>query len=253
MSNAPAFTYDWYKAFLLHAKTQAPLTTFSACDGPPCILLRHDVDLDLLPALRLAEVEAEQLVRATYFIMVSCDFYSPLSSQGRTLLRELTGLGHEVGLHFDPTVYGELDGPDLRRAVDREAQVLSDACGQGVSSVSLHCPSIHGRFPIFEGYANAYAPELFSNDRYVSDSCMNFRGKDPMKWACKGKSQIIQFLFHPLHYSEIEAKYGNILTSKAVRDIEFLDSYYRINPCYADEMSGSTLCQCVARFCRNEE
>ena len=48
----PIFSYDGLRKFLEHLKTIAPLIRFRDFDGGPCILLRHDIDLDLEAAER---------------------------------------------------------------------------------------------------------------------------------------------------------------------------------------------------------
>lgn len=71
-------------------------------------LLRHDVDEDLDNALRMARWENERGLRATYFLRHSAWYYGRLI-EDRILhtrelagaIRQLTALGHEVGLHND--------------------------------------------------------------------------------------------------------------------------------------------------------
>src|SRR5262249_51697059 len=63
------------------------------------ILLRHDVDLVLHAAVRMAELEAERDVSATYFLMTRSVFYNLASSEGEAALARLRELGHRVGLH----------------------------------------------------------------------------------------------------------------------------------------------------------
>ena len=49
---------------------------------PATVLLRHDVDLSLDAALRMAEVEADAGARATYFLMTGSVFYNLDSHEG---------------------------------------------------------------------------------------------------------------------------------------------------------------------------
>ena len=66
---------------------------------PGEIFLRHDVDLVLDAAVRMAELEAERGVTATYFLMTRSVFYNLASLEGEATLERLRGLGHAVGLH----------------------------------------------------------------------------------------------------------------------------------------------------------
>ena len=54
---------------------------------------RHDVDLSLDAALRLAELEAEAGAQATYFLMTRSVFYNLASPEGERTLARL----HELG------------------------------------------------------------------------------------------------------------------------------------------------------------
>ena len=91
---------------------------FEGFDGGPergAIYLRHDVDLSLDAALRMAELETEHGVSTTYLLMTESVFYNLASSEGSAAVARLRELGHRVGLHavypnavlderFDPVV-----------------------------------------------------------------------------------------------------------------------------------------------------
>ena len=47
----------------------------------------------------MAELEAEEGARATYFLMTESVFYNLASSEGRIDVERLRELGHRVGLH----------------------------------------------------------------------------------------------------------------------------------------------------------
>ena len=70
------------------------------------MLLRHDVDLSLDAALRMAEVEAAAGAQATYFLMTGSVFYNLASHEGERAIARLRELGHRVGLH---AVYPRVD------------------------------------------------------------------------------------------------------------------------------------------------
>src|SRR5439155_2531726 len=72
---------------------------FDRDPAPRDLLLRHDVDLSLNAAVRLAELEAEAGARATYFLMTESVFYNLDSEEGREAVERLRALGHRVALH----------------------------------------------------------------------------------------------------------------------------------------------------------
>ena len=100
------------------------------------LLLRHDVNLSLEAALRMAELEAEAGAVATYFLMTRSEFYNLASPSGERLLERLRELGHRVGLHavwplvefddrFDPVLAWHNPDPEyMRGAVEGAANVM---------------------------------------------------------------------------------------------------------------------------------
>ena len=135
----------FYRALLERGQTEL----FRNWQGEKVFLVRHDVDFDLKPASDLAILAAEEGICSTFFILTTCRTYNVLHADSRALLKEISGLGHEIALHFDPTLYGE---SDLNKAAEKEAEILSFALGEDVKSVSLHNPSVHGQYPLFDNF-----------------------------------------------------------------------------------------------------
>src|SRR5690348_2510590 len=88
------------------------------------VIIRHDVDVSLEIAGDIGEIEREMGVQATYFVMISNSFYNIHSYEGRRSLARLRELGHDIGLHFDTTHYGNGNGNgDFADAIDHEFRV----------------------------------------------------------------------------------------------------------------------------------
>ena len=63
------------------------------------IALRHDIDHDLDLALEMAHHEHERGIRATYFLLHTCDYWNdPRFTQKCAQLQDY---GHEIGLHLN--------------------------------------------------------------------------------------------------------------------------------------------------------
>src|SRR5437879_1276924 len=126
-----AFIFDGYRRlidglksagyrFLTFPKAQAALN-----DNTPFALLRHDIDMELEAALKLAEIEAEAGVQATYFFLVRTETYNLFSSAGIATISNILKMGHHLGLHFDCASYdAESSVENLRAACGREAALL---------------------------------------------------------------------------------------------------------------------------------
>jgi hypothetical protein len=141
------------------------------------VLLRHDVDLSLRAALRLAQLERERGATATYFLMTESVFYNLGSEAGRTVLRELRDLGHAVGLH---AVYPRASRDDRFDAV-----------------LAWHNPDPEYVHEPVSGFVNVMQPPWFTKGRYRSDSNQHWREGCPHEQLANGGFEWLQLLVHP--------------------------------------------------------
>lgn len=233
------FKYSEFRTFLQRMRELGDSRTFSKWNGQEKVfLLRHDVDFDIELAYRQSVIEKEEGVTATYFILTTCPTYNVLFEKNRKLLQEMVANGFEIGLHFDPTLYPE---GDLQEMAQKEADILSFAIGKQVTSVSLHNPSVHGKYPMFDGFVNAYDPDFFSDESYVSDSQMRFRGKNPFTFLERITDHQVQVLLHPMHYSEEGYGYRDIMVNTFSEYIQGVDQMFKINAKYAAEVPGDLI------------
>jgi hypothetical protein len=234
-------TYTEYKQIIRFMMDNGRVTSFAQWDLSNAIILRHDVDLDIDSAYELSKIEVELGVRSSYFFLLNCDTYNVFSMNNRQKLKEMADLGFEIGLHFDPSIYGNVSHAKLAEYVEKESQLLFEVSGFKVKTISLHNPSVLGNYPLFSGYNNAYDESFFSDDYYLSDSRMDFNGKDPYQFIKKVKTHTVQVLLHPLHYSEKRQEYPEIFRQHVKRYVDKIDEDFSINSKYASQMSSSNL------------
>ena len=174
-----AFDLDHYRELLGAAVSGG--YRFAFFDGEPRagdLLLRHDVDLSLDAAVRLAELEHEAGAAATYFLMTESVFYNLGSSEGERALERLRTLGHRVGLH---AVWPH-------RVVDERFEPV----------VAWHNPDPeYMSEPLDDGLANVMEPRFFSPERYRSDSNQHWRSGCPHEQLARGEFEWLQLLTHP--------------------------------------------------------
>lgn len=72
------------------------------------VMLRHDVDLRNWAALRLAKLEHSMGINSTYYFRMTKQSYD------RGIIKEIAGLGHEIGYHYEDLT--SADG-DQERAI----------------------------------------------------------------------------------------------------------------------------------------
>ena len=141
------------------------------------IYLRHDIDLSLDAALRMAELEAEHGVFATYLLMTKSVFYNLASSEGVDAIERLRELGHGVGLH---AVYPDVELDDRFDPV-----------------VSWHNPDPEKMSAPIPGALNVYAQPYFDRPSYRSDSNQHWRSGCPHEELRGGGFPWLQILVHP--------------------------------------------------------
>jgi hypothetical protein len=162
------------------------------------LYLRHDVDLSLDAALRMARLEADAGVAATYFLMTASVFYNLDSAEGKAALAELRSLGHRVGLHG---VYPEAE-------LDERFDPV----------VAWHNPDPAYMSAPIDGALNVMEPRRFDPANYRSDSNQHWRSGDPRDELRAGAFPWLQLLIHP----EIWAYPGSSMgeTMRAMLDAE---------------------------------
>lgn len=207
------FTYTAYRAMLslLHQGGYTFTDYHNYQSHPRCVILRHDIDNSLPQALRLAENEAEEGVKSTWFVLLRTDFYNPASAASQKILRRIRELGHEIGLHFDETAYpgegglGTHDSSPMKDLIVHEAGILADICGCPITTVSMHRPSkttLEADLKIPD-IVNSYGQTFFHNFKYLSDS--HRRWREPVEDMIRsGEYDRLHILTHAVWYHEQE-------------------------------------------------
>ena len=197
------------------------------------IILRHDVDLDLNSALRLAKLEKDIGVDSIFVIRVTGETYNPLSRKNRKIIKEIHDMGFRIGLHFDTSIY---DTNNLRKLVEfakEESNVLSSIINDDIWFISIHNPSIHGKTPLLRGFYNMH--HLYNG--YLSDSGMEFN-KDPYKFLEEESEGTKQIILHPCHYTNEGDNYAKITYNYLWDFIHYIDKRFRLNSGYEKVMKG---------------
>ena len=118
---------------------------------------------------------------------------------------------------------------------------MSLATKTEIKSISLHNPSVHGKYPLFKGMINAYDKTIFSDENYISDSCFDFRGKDPFKFIENIQHGVVQILLHPLHFSEEGWGYDDIFYNSFKRHLDSVQSNFMENKTFKQQIRKSGL------------
>lgn len=166
-------------------------------DSPPskkALLLRHDVDFDVLLAKEMALLEKDMKVKSTYFFMLRSNSYNLLSKENIEAVWEIIELGHNISLHFDPVIY-----EDFKKGLAFELNLF-----QNIFKFKPKCISIHRPQTFFvEGKSlsivkHTYQASYFRKISYFSDSQGEFKYGNPICSKAFKEKKSIHLLIHPI-------------------------------------------------------
>lgn len=163
----------------------------------PFAFWRHDVDVSLEAAARMARFARLAGRRCTFAVMARSEFYNPFSAVGERALFEIADAGHRLVPHVDCR-----DG-DARECVDADAALWHAAFPNlfDLGFVVFHMPSqdvLWRDFTSF-GFDHAHAPEW--EGRYVSDSRREWTPEKEALLERDGGAGM-QVALHPEHWLE---------------------------------------------------
>lgn len=229
------YTYSSYQN-LMESLKQNGYKPIRFCDVSENIefqaIIRHDVDIDLQEAVKLARLEYENSIKSTYFVLLTSEYYNLLARHNIESAKEILSFGHEIGLHFDITCYNEKLPFEkiVWGGVKKETDILSRALDIKVKSVSWHIPRknlLGAHLDCMDelGLFNAYDPYFYSGYKYVSDSMMRWR--EPVEEYIQNKKyKKLQILTHPIWYRDLQNKTDEeILDLNKEKRIEMIDHY----------------------------
>jgi hypothetical protein len=172
------FSLEHYRELLEAAKAGG--YRFAGFDEPPQagdLLLRHDVDLSLDAAMKMAEIEAATGAWSTWFLMTRSVFYNLDSSEGKRAITRLRELGGRIAHH---AVWPNVD-------LDERFEPV----------VAWHNPDAEFMSAAVDGATNVMAPPWFDADHYRSDSNQHWRYGCPHDQLERGELEWLQLLIHP--------------------------------------------------------
>ena len=123
------------------------------------ILMRHDVDFSLEYAYELANFEYDLGIKSSYYIYLHSELYNALSPKSMKMIKEMQGMGHEIGLHTegDSYIYGE-------------EKVLNELVGS-IVTYTHHLADLR----LYVGIPYLTDPQINIKIKYISDSGRNWR------------------------------------------------------------------------------
>lgn len=175
------FTFDNYRRLIRLAKDQGfqfilhkDLFDNSRKD----VIWRHDVEFSPDIALKLARIEHDEGVQATYFWQLHTNYYNTVSPYFMGVLKEIHRLGHHIGLHFDSHFWNIQSAEELNLYVGSDANYLEMAMAKVGLNIKLDTFSFHNTNPFvlgckensYGGLLNVYSDYFSKSFDYCGDS-----------------------------------------------------------------------------------
>jgi hypothetical protein len=137
------------------------------------VIMRHDVELSVPAAVRLAEIDAAAGVRSTFFFLQTGD-YNPFEEEEARGIRRILDLGHDIGLHYDAALLERLK-VDAGAVLRAQIAVFEAFFETTVFAMSSHLPMRSGLTLAVPGVIDAYESRFMVDMKYLSDSTQRWR------------------------------------------------------------------------------
>jgi len=207
------FTFRHYEQILKVAKQKGfKFAFFQEKSFEKTIYLRHDIDVSLENALKIAEIEKKYKVYSTFFIRTHTSFYNPISPDSLGIIKKIINLGHKIGLHYDGIIKKELE-----KMIQKEFNYLQNYFPIS-KVVSFHHPNPKVFGLEVKNFINTYNSYFFKECDYISDSNRDLKKGCIKEFIEKTENNRIQILTHPIWWNEknlsLKQIYRNFLKIK---------------------------------------
>ena len=195
------FGIDMYRIFFLSFSVRLRLQIILEADSKSRhLILRHDVDMSIEYAWEMAHVEYGVGAKSVYFIMMTSELYNPSALRNVRLLNEIIDLGHEIGVHFDPSNYPDCSREKLDEYCHSEIDMLTKLVGKTAGIVSFHRPAKDylSSEESIGGAPHTYQPKFYKDIEYCSDSRGGWFHGHPLERKSIKDGNAMQLLTHPI-------------------------------------------------------
>lgn len=159
------------------------------------LILRHDIDFDIEYAYKISLMEDELNVKSTYFFLMHSKSYNLLEQNNLELIKSIQKRGHKISIHFDPTIYKDIESGFLK-----EKKLFENIFDLKIEHTSIHRPSDYflNNPNAICGINHTYQPKYFNKIKYFADSHGEFRYGNPLDSQEFQHKDSIQLLTHPI-------------------------------------------------------
>lgn len=202
------FTLDNYRRLIQLAKEKGFQFILHKDEFVPerkDVIWRHDVEFEPDIALKMAHIEHEEGVVASYFFQLHSPFYNVTEPHYREVFYEIKDLGHIVGLHFDSAYWGITSEEQLNDYIKQDKDYLVTNFGIDIDTFSFHNTTPFTQSCLaykYGGLINVYASFFKQHYNYCGDSLGYWRFDRLEDVLNDVTVQHLQVLTHDANWSE---------------------------------------------------
>ena len=137
------------------------------------ILWRHDVEFSPFIALKMAEIEAVEGVKATYFFQLHAEFYNLFEKAISEIVLKIKSYGHDIGLHFDSHYFNVTNEKDLEKYLALDTRFFNEIFNMDIKVFSFHNTNdfiLSCENERYGGLLNVYSKYFKEKFSYCADS-----------------------------------------------------------------------------------
>jgi len=170
------FTLDNYKRLIELAKEKGFQFILHKDEYVPerkDIIWRHDVEFEPDIALKMAQIEHDLDVQATYFFQLHCPYYNLFDEHYSKVFHQIKDMGHHCGLHFDCRYWGIKDEQQLDEFITVDRQFLERNLDVEMETFSFHNTTPFTQSCLeyrYGGLVNVYSSFFKEHYNYCGDS-----------------------------------------------------------------------------------
>lgn len=191
------------------------------------VIWRHDVEFEPSIALKMAEIEFEADVVASYFFQLHSPFYNLMDVYYSKVFHKIHELGHHVGLHFDCQYWNITSESQLNEFIAIDKNYLEANLKVPIETFSFHNTtsfSQNCQEMTYGGLLNVYARYFKEHYDYCADSLGYWRYNRLEDVLNDEKVQHLQVLIHDGNWSEEvlspRKRFAKVMNDRAERLIK---------------------------------
>lgn len=172
------------------------------------IIMRHDIDLSLKLAVKLAELENSLGLKSTYFVRIT-GVFNPFYRENLESIRKISAFGHEIGIHYDSFYMDESDFKTFFLGQKKSLEIVTK---EKIHGASIHkikevnnpdeitkLNFVESKLSELDLEYDAYSDIFIKDIKFISDSAFKWR-EGCMCKHIKKKTKLC-ILTHPISWS----------------------------------------------------